>query len=221
MTKVGICLSGCGVKDGSEIHESVITILALNRAGADVKFMAPNMDQLMVVDHLTGNAVEETRNVLVESARIARGEIVDLATVTARDMDALIFPGGFGAALNLCNFGVKGADCDIHPQVTRIIKEMITAKKPIGVICIAPAMMSRALKDLDLHPKLTIGKDEGTAGNMEKMGAVHISCPAKEFVIDERYKIVSTPAYMEAGSISEAAEGIEKLVGKVLELIQT
>lgn len=220
MAKVGVCLSGCGVKDGSEIHESVITILALNRAGAQVRFMAPNMDQYQVVNHLTGEVMDESRNVLVESARIARGEIDDLKTVSARDMDALIFPGGSGAALNLCNFGVKGAECDIHPQVMRIIKEMITAKKPIGVICIAPAMMSRALKDLDLHPKLTIGKDKGTAASMEKMGTVHVSCPAKEFVVDERFKIVSTPAYMEAGSISEAAEGIEKLVEKVLKLIQ-
>ncbi len=219
MPKVGICLSGCGVNDGSEIHESVITLLALDRAGAEVFFMAPNIAQTKVVNHLTDEEMPEIRNVLVESARIARGKISDIAKVNARDMDALIFPGGFGAALNLCDFGLKGANCSINPEVERLIKEMITARKPIGVICIAPAMMSRALKDLDLKARLTIGTDEGTAGQMGKLGAVHVACPVREFVVDERYKIVSTPAYMLAGRISEAAEGIEKLVQKVLALI--
>ncbi len=219
MPKVGICLSGCGVNDGSEIHESVITLLALDRAGAEIVFMAPNVTQTKVVNHLTGDEMAESRNVLVESARIARGNISDIAEVSARDVDALIFPGGFGAALNLCDFALKGADCDINPEVERLIKEMITARKPIGVICIAPAMLSRALKDLDLKPELTVGNDPGTAGQMGRLGTVHVECPVQEFVVDERYKIVSTPAYMLAGRVSEAAAGIEKLVKKVLALI--
>ena len=140
MPKVGVVLSGCGVNDGSEIHESIITLLALSRAGAEVQCMAPDTDQLHVVNHLTGEEAEgETRNVLVESARIARGDIVDIATVKGDDVDALIFPGGFGAAKNLCDFAVKGTDCTVHPDVLRLTKEMVSAKKPVGVICIAPA----------------------------------------------------------------------------------
>ncbi len=146
MPKVGVVLSGCGVYDGTEVHESVITLLALNRAGAEVQCMAPDMDQLHVINHLTGEeATGETRNVLVEAARIARGDIVDIATVKGGDLDALIFPGGFGAAKNLCDFAVKGADCSVNPEVLRLTKEMVSAKKPVGVICIAPALMAKVM----------------------------------------------------------------------------
>ena len=144
MAKIGICLSGCGVNDGAEIHESVITALALDKAGAKILFTAPNIDQAKVINHLTGDEMGESRNVLVESARIARGNIIDLAELTANNMDALIFPGGFGAALNLCDFALKGADCDIHPEVNRIIQEMLQANKPLGFICIAPTLFDRA-----------------------------------------------------------------------------
>ena len=144
MAKIGVCLSGCGVNDGAEIHESVITTLILDKAGAEILFTAPNMEQAKVVNNLTGEEMGESRNVLVESARIARGNIIDLAELTANNMDALIFPGGFGAALNLCDFALKGADCDIHPQVNRIIGEMLTANKPLGFICIATTLFARA-----------------------------------------------------------------------------
>ena len=148
MAKIGVCLSGCGVNDGAEIHESVITALALDRAGAEILYTAPDVEQTKVVNHLTGDEMNESRNVLVESARIARGEITDIAKLTSDDMDALLFPGGFGAALNLCDFALKGADCDIHPGVNRIIHEMMNANKPLGFICIAPALFARQLADL-------------------------------------------------------------------------
>ncbi len=220
MPKVGVVLSGCGVFDGAEIHESVITMLALDRAGAEYQCMAPDVKQMHVINHLTGEAAEgESRNVLVESARIARGEIVDLATVKSDDMDAIIFPGGFGAAKNLCDFAVRGSDCDVHPEVLRVVKEIHKAGKPIGAACIAPAMMAKVMEGSDSSVNLTIGTDEETAGAIESMGASHVNCPVKEFVVDRENKIVSTPAYMLASRITEVEVGISKLVDEVLKLI--
>ena len=220
MPKVGVVLSGCGVNDGTEIHESVLTLLFLNRAGADVQCMAPDVDQLHVINHLTGEeATGEERNVLVEAARIARGDIVDISTVKSGDLDALIFPGGFGAAKNLCDFAIKGADCIVNPEVLRLTREMVSEKKPVGVICIAPALMAKVMEDTKVNVNLTIGTDEETASAIEEMGATHVSCPVQEFVVDRENKIVSTPAYMLANQISEAADGIEKLVQEVLSLV--
>jgi enhancing lycopene biosynthesis protein 2 len=220
MAKVGVVLSGCGVYDGSEIHEAVITLLAIDRAGAEAICMAPNIEQMHVVNHLTGEvAAGETRNVLVESARIARGKIRDIKEVSAADFDALIFPGGFGAAKNLCNFAVKGAACDIHPEVARLVRQTVKSRKPLAAVCIAPALLSKVLGEDKLVHKLTIGTDVDTAKALEAMGSTHEACPVREFVVDRQNKIVSTPAYMLAGHIGEAAEGIEKTVKALLELI--
>lgn len=219
MAKVGVLLSGCGVYDGSEIHETVITLLALDRAGADVVMMAPDMEQA-VVNHLTGEPVEgASRNVLEESARIARGEISDIATIKGVDLDALFIPGGFGAAKNLCDFAFKGSDCDVHPEVARLIQEIIAAKKPLAAVCIAPALVAKVLGTDHLEPQVTIGTDVETAGAVSSMGATHISCPVKEFVVDTKNKIITSPAYMLAGSISEAAEGIEKTVKELMKML--
>lgn len=215
MTKVAVILSGCGVYDGAEIHESVLTLLALDRAGAKYECLAPNIEQMHVVNHLTGEVAEgESRNVLVESARIARGAVKDVAKADAADYDALILPGGFGAAKNLCDFAVKGAECTIQPDVERFIQAMADAGKPVGFVCIAPAMVPRIYGDA----KVTIGTDTDTAAAIESMGGVHVACPVREFVVDEENKLVSTPAYMLAQNIGEAAEGIEKLVHEVLRL---
>jgi len=218
MVQIGVCLSGCGFLDGSEINETVITLLALDRAGARIRCMAPDTT-LDVVDHLSGKPTGEKRNVLVESARIARGEITDIAQVKSQELDAIIFPGGFGAAKNLCDFASAGAAAKVHPEVTRLVREMLAAKKPIGVVCIAPAMMAAVLRDQGLKASLTIGTDKGTAEALEAMGTQHQACPVEEFVVDEEQRIVSTPAYMLAGRISEAAEGIERLVKEVLRLV--
>ncbi|MCD6580994.1 MAG: isoprenoid biosynthesis glyoxalase ElbB [Desulfuromusa sp.] len=218
MAKVGVILSGCGVYDGSEIHETVISLLALDRAGAEVVIMAPDMEQA-VVNHLTGEPVEgESRNVLEESARIARGEISDIAKIKAADLDALFIPGGFGAAKNLCDFAFKGPDCEVHPEVARLIQEIVAAKKPLAAVCIAPALVAKVL-GADLDPQVTIGTDEETAGAVSSMGATHVLCPVKDFVIDQENKIITSPAYMLAGSISEAAEGIEKTVKALMEML--
>lgn len=216
MKKIGVILSGCGVKDGSEIHEAVITLLAIDCAGAQAVCMAPNIDH-EEVNHLTGESTGKKRNVLHEAARIARGNISDISAVKAADIDAVILPGGFGAAKNLSDFAVKGHESKGHPEVVRLIREMALAKKPIGAICIAPGTIATILGK-ELSPTLTIGTDQGTAAVIEKLGAKHQSCPVKEFVVDEKNKIVSTPAYMLASRISEAAEGIEKLVKEVIRL---
>ena len=216
MSRVGVVLSGCGVNDGSEIHETVITMLELDKAGAEMVLMAPNIDQMHVVNHYTGQEMDEFRNVLMESARIARGDIKDMAEVTSRDVDALIFPGGFGVAKNLCDYAMAGADCSVTPDVMRLTKEVYEDKKPIGVICIAPAMMAKILGD---ETEMTIGFDEQTGIDIDTMGAKHVLCPVEDIVVDMEKKIVSTPAYMEAKSIKEAAEGISKLVAEVLSMI--
>jgi enhancing lycopene biosynthesis protein 2 len=160
----------------------------------------------------------EKRNILVESARIARGNIRDIKGVTATELDAIIFPGGFGAAKNLCDFAVKGAAAAVNPEVSRLLKEMVAAKKPIGVICIAPALLAAALGK-EVAPTVTIGTDAGTAAEIEKTGARHQECPVTEFVVDAKNKIVSTPAYMLANRISEVYEGIGKCVREVIKLI--
>ena len=220
MPKVGVVLSGCGVNDGAEIHESVITMLFLDRAGAEMILMAPNIDQLHVINHATGKEIEgESRNVLVESARIARGEIKDIVDVTSEDIDALIFPGGFGVAKNLCDYAMAGADCSVNPDVFRLVSEVHSAEKPIGVICISPAMMGKVMEKMGEKVSLTIGNDEQTANDLITMGAKHVTCPVQEIVVDKDKKVVSTPAYMLAGRISEAADGIEKLVKEVINLI--
>jgi len=211
MPKVGVVLSGCGVYDGAEIHESVITMLALDRAGAEMVLMAPNIEQLHVVNHLNGEEMEERRNVLVEAARIARGNIQDMVEVSAETLDALIFPGGFGVAKNLCDYAMTGSNCTVNPDVYRLATEVHRAGKPIGVICIAPAMLAKIMGTEQETVSLTIGYDKKTAADIEAMGAQHVTCPVTEMVVDEKHKIVSTPAYMEAQSIKEAAEGIEKL----------
>ncbi len=216
MSRVGVVLSGCGVNDGSEIHETVITMLELDKAGAEMVLMAPNIDQMHVVNHYTGTEMDEYRNVLMESARIARGDIKDMAEVSSSDVDALIFPGGFGVAKNLSDYAMAGADCYVNPDVMRLTKEVHEDNKPIGVICIAPAMMAKILGD---ETEMTIGFDEQTAKDINTMGAKHVSCPVEDIVVDLEKKVVSTPAYMEANSIKEAAEGISKLVAEVLSMV--
>jgi enhancing lycopene biosynthesis protein 2 len=217
MKKIGVVLSGCGVRDGSEIHEAVFTLLAIDQAGCEAVCMAPDAE-FPVTDHLTMRESGEKRNVLVESARIARGNIRNIRDVTAVDMDAIIFPGGFGAAKNLCDFAVNGAGATAHPEVVRLLKEMAAARKPIGAICIAPALIATVLGK-EYATILTIGTDAGTAAELEKTGARHQECPVTEFVVDAKNKIVSTPAYMLANRISEAYEGIEKCVREVIKLI--
>jgi enhancing lycopene biosynthesis protein 2 len=217
MSKIGIVLSGCGVNDGSEIHEAVITMLELDKAGAEMIVIAPNIDQLHVINHATGEEMDDSRNVLIESARISRGNIEDIAGITSKGLDALIFPGGFGVAKNLSDYAMAGMECSVNPDVLRLSREVHNDGKPIGVICIAPAIMAKILAG---ETELTIGFDEQTASDIDAMGAKHVLCPVDEIVVDKEKKVVSTPAYMEAKSIKEAASGIEKLVSEILKMIK-
>ncbi len=216
MIKIGVVLSGCGVMDGSEIHESVLTLLALSKRGAEALCTAPNGAQHHVINHLTNKESGEKRNMLVESARIARGKIRDVAGLKAAELDGLIFPGGFGAAKNLCTFAFDGADCKVHPEVARLAREVHQAGKPIGAICISPALVAKIFQGK--HLKLTIGTDPGTAGAIREMGQEHVDCPVEKAFVDETQKIVTTPAYMLASNLAEAYEGIDRLVAEVLRL---
>jgi enhancing lycopene biosynthesis protein 2 len=216
--KVGVMLSGCGVFDGSEIHEAVLTLLALDRAGVETVCMAPDMDQVHVINHLTQEKTEEKRNVLVESARIARGKIKNLKDVKASDLDALIMPGGMGAAKNLSTFALQGTDAQVNPEVKRLLNEMVSAGKPVGAICIAPATLTKALSDK--KPQVTIGNDLNTAQAIEKMGGDHKNCTVDMIHVDENNNIVTTPAYMLGPGIKDIAVGIEKLVNKVVSMIK-
>ncbi len=216
MAKVGVVLSGCGVYDGAEIHEATLTLYFLDKAGAEILCMAPDVNQMHVIDHTKGQPSGESRNVLCESARIARGDIRNMKDVKAADIDALIFPGGFGAAKNLCDFAVKGPDCTVNPEVARLIKEIHAAKKPIGFICIAPVIAAKVLGAA--NPKLTIGNDPGASGAIEAMGGKHVQAPVEGIVVDEVNKIVTTPAYMLGPTISKVAQGIEKLVAEILKM---
>jgi enhancing lycopene biosynthesis protein 2 len=218
MKKIGVVLSGCGVRDGSEIHEAVLTLLAIDRNGGKAVCHPPDVE-LNEVDHLAMQETVAKRNVLVESARIARGEISDLKKVSAADLDALVFPGGFGAAKNLCSFATQGDKGSVQPDVLRLIREMATAKKPICAICIAPAVLALALGK-DLSPQLTIGNDQGTAQAIAATGSRHVDCAVNDCLVDREHLIVTTPAYMLAGRISEAAEGIEKAIKATMELVK-
>ncbi|KMM82509.1 Enhancing lycopene biosynthesis protein 2 [Pseudomonas taetrolens] len=213
--KVAVILSGCGVYDGAEIHESVITLLRLDQRGAIVQCFAPNVAQLHVINHLTGEEMPESRNVLVESARIARGEIKDIREARAEDFDALIVPGGFGSAKNLSSFASEGSACSVQADVLAVAEAFAEAGKPVGLMCITPAI---AAKIYGPGVTCTIGKDPETAAAVSKMGATHQECEVSDIVEDKARKLVSTPAYMLAKSISEAASGINKMVDRVLEL---
>ena len=212
--KIAVVLSGCGVYDGAEIHESVLTLLAISRHGAEAVCFAPNIDQYHVINHLTGQEAAETRNVLVEAARIARGQIADLATFDATAVDALVFPGGFGAAKNLSSFAFEGPGCTVEPGVENAVKAMVAAGKPVAALCIAPALLAKILGSVEL----TIGQDAGTAAALEKLGAKHIPSRQTEVVVDRKLKVVTGPCYMLDSTVAEIADGADNAIKAVLEL---
>jgi enhancing lycopene biosynthesis protein 2 len=205
--------------DGSEIHEAVSILVALDRRGAQTICIAPNISQTDVINHLTKKPdPNQRRNVLEESARIARGNIKDLASVTANDLDALVFPGGFGAAKNLSNFASKAAKAQVNPQVSKLLLDMHAAKKPIGLACIAPVIAARVFGEAGLHPKVTIGTDPGTADAINKMGGEHHDVGPADIYVDEANKLVTTPCYMNDVGPWVVYQGAEKMVEEVVRL---
>ena len=217
MPRIGVILAGCGYLDGAEIREAVVTLLALSRKGAEAACFAPDVAQKRVVDHISGEEVEETRNVLIEAARIARGEIADVRTASIDGLDAVILPGGFGAAFNLSTFALEGAGASIDEGVAGLLRAAHDAGKPVGAICIAPAVVALALGDK--APNLTIGNDAGTAEALQACGAHHTDCAVTEINVDEENRIVSTPAYMYDAPLADVATGIESLVDRVLSMV--
>ncbi len=212
--KVAVILAGCGVFDGSEIYESTLVMLRLDEAGVEYQCMAPDIDQMHVLNHMTGEEMQETRNVLVEASRLARGEIIDLAQAKADDYDAVIVPGGFGVAKNLSSFAVDGTGMSVNEDLVNFVQTMSQQGKPVGLVCIAPALAPKLFGD---GVKCTLGDNESDAAKaIVAMGGAHEQCAVEDISIDEERKLVSTPAYMLAGRISEAAAGITKLVEAVL-----
>ncbi len=214
--RVGVILSGCGFLDGSEIHESVFTLYFLSKYKAITSIFAPDINQMHVINHTTKDVASEVRNVLIESARIARGKIQPLAKAKIDEIDAVILPGGFGAAKNLSNFATKGSEAELNPQLKEFLAMAFKAKKPVGAICISPALIALFFKGSETHPLLSIGNDTQTAKTLELMGAKHKNRSVSDIEYDEKLKIVTTPAYMFDASIAEVGDGIEKLVKKIL-----
>jgi enhancing lycopene biosynthesis protein 2 len=216
MKKFALILAGCGVFDGAEIHEATLTLLAIMQQGGTYKIFAPDINQHHVVNHLTGKEMPEKRNVLVESARIARGKISPLKDFDAGEFDALIIPGGFGVAKNLCTFAFQGADCSINIEVADAIKNMHAKKKPIGALCISPVLLSKVLGDVEL----TIGSDLGTISGIEKMGSKHIKTSHGEVVYDKIHNIFTTPCYMLDANILQIYDGATNIVKAMIKSLK-
>lgn len=218
--RVAVILSGCGVNDGAEIHEATLSLLALDQRGAVAIIAAPDVPQAKVHDHATGADVPgEARGVLAESARIARGSIRTVASLSPDDVDAVLIPGGYGAALNLSTFGTAGADLAVEPTTLAFLKAAYQAGRPLCALCIAPPIVAKVLKDLGVKgAHMTIGNDPATAKAIEALGQVHVTCIAASFVADPARKIVTAPAYMLAGGIAELWMGIDAAVGALLDM---
>ncbi|KAF7768943.1 hypothetical protein PCIT_a3473 [Pseudoalteromonas citrea] len=215
MKKIAIIISGCGVFDGAEIHETVLTMLHIEQLGAQYQCFAPDLAQHHVINHINGEEQQESRNVLIEAARIARGDIHDLATLNISDFDALVVPGGFGVAKNLSDFAFNGADSKILDTFKETCQNFSAQKKPIAYLCIAPALIGH------IHPSgtvATIGNDINTAKAAEALGIKHVPCSATDIVVDSEHKVISTPAYMLANSISEASNGIAKAIQQLIDM---
>jgi len=213
--KFAVILSGCGVFDGAEIHEATLSLYSIAKNGAEYEIFAPDILQHHVINHITGEEMDEQRNVLVESARIARGNIRNLNSFKAEGFDGLLFPGGFGAAKNLSEWAFKGSDAKINPEVERCILEMIKHGKPVGALCISPVIIAKVVGGV----QLTIGNDKATAEALKKTGAEHIDTTHGEVVIDEQYKVVTTPCYMLNASIDQIGEGAENVIKAMLKLM--
>lgn len=224
MKKVAVLLSGCGVYDGSEIQEAVFSLLAIAENGGSYHCFAPNISQYHVINHLTGEEMKESRNALIEAARIARGEIKDLAQFNATDFDALVIPGGFGAAKNLTQWAFKGSDGEIHPEVQRCIREMVASKKPIAALCMGPTVVAKALQGTEHHPSLSVGTITekspydiaAISSGIEATGATAVMKSIRELEIDTQYRIISAPCYMMEASIIEVKRNIDQAIAELM-----
>jgi len=216
MKKIAIILSGNGVYDGAEIHESTMTMYAVVKQGGEYQIFAPDIEQHHVINHITGEEMNEKRNVMVEAARIARGNIKPLSELNVSDYDAIMFPGGFGAAKNLSTFAFDGANCSVIPDVERVIMEAVKEGKPIGALCISPAIVAKVLEGV----QVTIGQDTGTADAINNMGGSHINTNHGEVTIDEDFKVATTPCYMLDATIADIADGAINVTKAVFDMMK-
>ena len=215
MKKFAVLLSGCGVFDGAEIHEATLSLLAIVKQGGSYEIFAPDTNMHHVINHITGEEMDETRNVLVESARIARGEISPLSKFVAADFDGLLFPGGFGAAKNLSDWAFNGPEGSINQEVSDAIKGMVGLGKPVGALCISPVLLAKVLGDVEL----TIGNDPGTAAGVKALGANHVNTTHGEIIIDKKHKVISTPCYMLDANIEQIGTGAENVVRAMIDMM--
>jgi enhancing lycopene biosynthesis protein 2 len=213
--KFAVILSGCGVFDGSEIHEATLTLYAIAKQGSQYEIFAPDIEQLHVINHLTGKEMKETRNVLIEAARIARGNIQDLPHYKAADFDGLIFPGGFGSAKNLSDWAGKGPESTVFPGVALAIRDTVNAGKPVGALCISPVLLAKVLEGVEI----TIGDDPSTIAALEATGAKHIKTGHGEVVVDKKYKTVTSPCYMLDARIDQIGLAAERVVKEMMKLM--
>ena len=216
MKKFAVVLSGCGVFDGAEIHEATLSLLAIAKKGCSYEIFAPDTNQHHVINHITGEEMDEIRNVLVESARIARGNIRDLKQFNAEEFDGLLFPGGFGAAKNLSNWAFEGADATVLPEVEVAIRAMVQLKKPVGALCISPVILAKIFVEVNL----TIGDDESTIDALESLGATHVYTTHGEVVVDADHNLVTTPCYMLDATIGQISEGANNIVDAMIGLME-
>ncbi len=212
--RFAVVLAGCGVHDGAEIHEAVLTLLAISNNGGTYQVFAPNVMQHHVINHITGEVMKESRNVLIESARIARGNIKALLEYRSSDFDAIIFPGGFGVAKNLCSYAFDGTDMKIDRVVEKAVRDTYAAGKPIGALCISPVLITKILGQVEV----TIGNDKSAASDIKAMGGDHKEIKSGEIWIDRKNRIVTSPCYMLDATISEIASGADKTVRALISL---
>jgi enhancing lycopene biosynthesis protein 2 len=214
-TKFAVVLAGCGVYDGSEIHEATMALYAIMKNGGTYEIFAPDIPQHHVINHLTGEEMNESRNVLIESARIARGKIRAITEFNAGEFDALVFPGGFGVAKNLSGFAFDSENYQVDPEIARVVRDMVKSKKPVGALCISPVLLARIIE----KPVLTIGDDPETASAIEKMGAIHKTSGHGDVVVDPDYKFVTSPCYMLDANILQISEGADATIKEILKIL--
>ena len=212
--KFALILAGCGVYDGSEIHETTLSMYAIAKRNCAYEIYAPDVEQHHVVNHITGDEMDEKRNVLIESARIARGKIKPMNEFDASQFDILLIPGGFGAAKNLSTYGFKGVDLTVNEQVAKAVRDMVNQEKPIGALCMSPVIIAKVLRNV----KLTIGSDQTTKKDIVTMGSEHVDTTHGQVIVDEKYKVATTPCYMLEGSIDQIGLGAENVVDKLIEM---
>lgn len=226
--KIGVLLHGSGVYDGTEIQEAVLSLLAIRELGHEYICLAPDIQQHHVINHTNGEEMSERRNVLVESARIARGEIEALTLSHVDKIDALVLPGGFGTAKNFTKWAFSGPDGEIDPLVRDFLRSVIKQAKPIAALCMSPTTVAKALQDTGVKSTLSVGSNEAASpydidaisGGMEVAGARVEMKTVEEVSVDVENKIVCAPCYMMEADILQIRSNIYQAVKKMIDLIE-